>query len=287
MQLDIFEHSRDVMLRNAVIEALEARDPERIERAIGALAAEYPGDALLPTVTILAARLAQKVAAPLERVPGAQILEATERAAEAAKRVFGVGAEAWMASLWRQLAAALVHLPFDPANEALHAAPLLLRAGDWSAAAEALAGIPSWRRLPSPLAWKAEAEGRTGSLAAVWPFLAELAWMAPERASALARHLALPELRTLLRRFDAEFEGEVEGGDFAWFPAWALVAEPHWADALRPAQAGADTAAERGARLVLNLLLLERQGLQAELVESRRKFRELHDPLFRRYMRSR
>ncbi len=192
-----------------------------------------------------------------------------------------------MAPLWRQLAAAVVHLPFDPASEVLHAPPLLLRAGDWSAAAETLAAIPSWRRLPSPLAWKAEAEGRTGGMAGAWPFLAELAWMAPERASALARRLPLPELRALLRRFDAEFEGEEESTDFAWFPAWVLVAEPQWSDALRTAQTGADTAAERSARLVLNLLLLERQGRQAELVENRRKFRALHEPLFRLYMQSR
>jgi hypothetical protein len=206
---------------------------------------------------------------------------------EAATRVFGAKAQDWMAPLWRQLALAVSHLPFDAGNEALHAAPLRLRAGDWASAAEAVTGIPSWRRLPLPLAWKTEAAGRTGGLEAAWPFLAELAWMDPERASGLVRRLPLPELRALLRRFDAEFEGEGDSADFAWFPAWALVAEPRWADTLRTTLAGAGTAPERVTRLVLNLLLLERQGRQAELVENRRKFRASSEPLFRLYMNSR
>jgi len=84
-----------------------------------------------------------------------------------------------------------------------------------------------------------------------------------------------------------QFEGEGETEDFAWFPAWALIAEPARANATRLAQHGADTSAERCAWLVLNLLLLERQGRHADIIDGRRKLRAVHPRLFELYMRSR
>ena len=53
------------------------------------------------------------------------------------------------------------------------------------------------------------------------------------------------------------------------------------------AQAVAALAAEYCARLLLGLLLFERQGRHAELVEGRRRLREAHPALFARYMQSR
>ena len=56
---------------------------------------------------------------------------------------------------------------------------LWLRAGDFAAAADAVARIESWRRIPAPLAWMAEARYRLDGLDAHWGLLAELAWLAP------------------------------------------------------------------------------------------------------------
>lgn len=287
MQLDIFEHSRDVILRNAVIDALRAGDAAASAEAISALAAEYGGDPLLGAFNILCERLRLPVTAPLDRASATDILRVTEDAVVVAERVFGPTARAWLSPLWIELAAAIAEWPFDPRNETLHAAPLLLRAEQWMEANARIETIPSWRRQPAPLAWKVEATCRISGLGAAWPLLAELSWMAPERAAGLALRLASPELNELLRRFDAEFEGEGESGDFAWFPAWTLIAEPRWADGLRLAQAGAGTPAERCARQVLGLLVLERQGRHADLIEGRRRLRDLHRPLFDFYMRSR
>ena len=90
-----------------------------------------------------------------------------------------------------------------------------------------------------------------------------------------------------MRAFDAEFEGESTPDDFAWFPAWALIADSRLGECLRLSQTGANTRAEYCARVVLGLLLCERQGRHAELVEGRRKLRELHPALFARYMQGR
>ncbi|MBK7422242.1 MAG: hypothetical protein IPJ48_03615 [Propionivibrio sp.] len=48
MQLDIFEHSRDVVLRNAAMDALRERDTGACAQAVATLAAEYSTDPLLP-----------------------------------------------------------------------------------------------------------------------------------------------------------------------------------------------------------------------------------------------
>lgn len=288
MQLDIFEHSRDVILRNAAIDALRKRDAAAYARAVIALGAEYGADPLLPALGVLCGRLHTPIPNPIAREAAIEILRETEGVvAPAANEVFGKGAQAWLAPLWAELAAAISNFPFDSGREALHVAPLLLRAGQWMDAAAHIENIESWRRQPAPLAWMIEARCRSSGFDAIWPLLAELAWMDSRRAQTLASRLALPELERLLRNFDAEFEGEDTPDNFAWFPAWALIADRRRAEGLRLAQNGANTGPERCARIVLGLLALERQGRHAELVEGRRKLREEHPALFARYMQDR
>lgn len=287
MQLDIFEHSRDVMLRNSAIGALRQRDAGAAARAIGELAGDYPDDALLPALDTLRERLDWRPAAPLDRESAEALAQASEGTIAAAQTIFGSEAGAWMSPIWSELAAAIRGWPFDAGNEALHAAPLLLRAGQWADACACLETIPSWRRLPAPLSWKIEAAARIAGMDTLWPFLAELAWMAPQRAAAVAKRVRMKELTPLILAFDNEFDGDGTPSDFAWFPAWVAIAHPQLADRLRQAQAGSDTAAERCARLALNLLALERQGRHRDLVECRKKLRDAHRGLFDSYMRSR
>lgn len=287
MQLDIFDHSRDVILRNAATDALRTRDAAASTLAIAKLASEYANDPLLPALEALNQRLMLPVAASLDRESARGILRQTEDAVAAARQVFGSKAEAWLSPLWREIAAAIADLPFDPADEGLHAAPILLRAGQWAEASAQVERIPAWRRQPAPLSWKVEAECRIAGLDATSLLLAELAWLAPRRAAALALSLANPELTQLLRRFDADFEGEGTAEDFAWFPAWTLITAPHLATAMRLAQRGADTPPERCAWQLLGLLSLERQGRQTDLIEGRKKLRALHPHLFDLYMRTR
>lgn len=288
MQLDIFEHSRDVFLRNAAIDALRLRDGGACAQAIAALAAEYGADPLLPAFGLLCEKLRAQVPVPLARETATALVQETAgTVTAAAHEVFGKSASAWLAPIWSGLAAAIAPYPFDPDDEDLHAAAMLLRAGRWTEAATSIESIASWRRQPAPLAWMIEARGRSADFDAVWPLLAELAWMAPRRAQALASRLELPELDRLLRGFDAEFEGEGAEDDFAWFPAWVLIADRRRAAGLRLAQDGAHTPPETCARIVLGLLALERQGRHGELVEGRRKLREAHAGLFARYMQDR
>ncbi len=60
----------------------------------------------------------------------------------------------------------------------------------------------------------------------MWPLIAELAWLAPARFTALIVTLQDASLNVLRRRFDADFRGTGEIQDYAWFPAWLLIIKP-------------------------------------------------------------
>jgi hypothetical protein len=221
-----------------------------------------------------------------EHDAAAGALRAMEAAASCAERVFGSEeALAWLAPAWTSLAHAAAELPYRADEQQVHAAPMLLRARDWAAAEARVAAIESWRRIPVPLAWMAEARFGHGGLEAAWCLLVELAWIDAPAFGALARRLDAPPLRKLLEDFDAGFAGG--DAETAWFPAWALIVAPSLASVFRQAQACRDTAPERGARLVMELLALERQGRHAEVVAHRKRLRDLHAGLFSLYMSTR
>jgi hypothetical protein len=290
MQLDIFEHSRDVMLRNDVLRALELRDATAARSACLKLEDEFPRDETLPASGLLVDVLQRADSTPFaDHAAAREVLRTMQSDIEpAAQRLFGERAgAAWLAPLWQQLGHRATRLAFRAEHADEHAASLFLKGGDFAAAADTVAQIESWRRIPAPLAWMTEARFRLDGLDASWGLLAELAWLAPGRFDALTMRLADPVLARLRRQFDAEFEAEGDVDDLAWFPAWALTDKPALAALLGQAQAGLRSAPENAMRLLLDLLHLERQGRQRELAEQRKKLRGLQPALYAAYMRSR
>jgi hypothetical protein len=289
-QLDIFADSRDTMLRNDVVRALENRDAAAAQRALAGLQSDYPADAWVEPLQRLVHHVSRGARAgfvdPAELQ--AACADLTHDVVPAAQRVFGADAAGpWVAPSWRELASCAGRLRFDPSHAFGHAAPLWLEAGDAAAAEQAVGSIESWRRIPAPLGWMAEARCRLADLDAAWPLLVELAWLAPERFGAVAARLNHRVIERLLARFDAEFEGEGAAIDRVWFPAWALVHDNHLAPVLALAESGLHGRAERTFRAVLGLLTLERRGAHHDLVEARRAFRELHGGLYAAYMQTR
>lgn len=296
MQLDLFEDSRDVLLRNDALAALRARDEWAALSSLAKLRKEYPEDRFLEPLGTLIDALATLAALKnpeaenrMDASMASDALARLEKYAAVAERLFGVTyARDWLAPLWRVLAEYAAGLPFAAEMPSIHAAAIFLRAHDWNAAEAAVASIPAWRRMPQPLAWMAEIQHARTGLAAAWPLLAELAWLSPARFDTLARRLDARALRGLLRDFDADFESDaIEDTDPAWFPAWALIVEPSLASVLRQAEAKSGTAPERCFQLVLQLLDLERQGRHAEIVACRKSLRDLHAGLFKCYMSTR
>lgn len=200
MQLDLFAHSRDVMLRNDVIAALRRRDAVAGREALAILAAEFPRDSWL---TPTAALLKTLVASPerfRDHNEAADAVHSMETVVvPSVNLVFGAKeARDWLASTWRSLASSAAGLSYSLERPHTHAAFISLQGGDWAAVENEVAAIPSWRRIPVPLAWMAEARlGRSG-LESAWCLLAELAWIDAARFSTLVRRLEAPALRELL-----------------------------------------------------------------------------------------
>ena len=301
-QLDIFAHSRDVMLRNDVLHALERRDAVAAGAAWRVLAEQYPTDPDLAPLDVLARALEAPCDTPLSDHDALahERHRLTHDVTSAARRALGTaGAEPWLRPMWQTLALRCAALAFHPSRPDDHAAALWLRGAHWAQAALAVQGIESWRRIPAPLAWMLEARCRLGELDACWALLAELAWLAPGRLAALLRRPVDPLLARLHAKFerswDGGFHGSVDGGidgagdacDLPWFPAWVLTHSPALAPHLALAQPSQHTDAERCMRLLLDLLSLERQGRHNDLVQRRRALRDLHAPLYAAYMATR
>jgi hypothetical protein len=200
------------------------------------------------------------------------------------------GAVLWLRHFWQALIKRAAHLPFQAAAESAHAAPMLLHIQDWQSALDVVARIESWRRIPAPLAWMAQAKLQLHGLRAAWPLLAELAWLAPKRLEALIQAAPEPILLHLKEQFEASFEpplGADATQDLAWLPAWLLTVQPRYAADLALAQPGQHSVPEQAMRLMINLLWLERQGRHHDIVKQRKSLRDLNPWLYGAYLQTR
>ncbi len=307
-QLDLFEHSRDTMLRNDVLDALLRRQPGAATSALQALAEHTPGHAALAPLAVMIQALRQAAADANSALQqhGALAQARTQlqhSVAPAAHAMLGsAAATTWLQPLWRALAMRADKLPFDAQQPDDHAATLWLQAGaadDAASAVQALQAVPSWRRMPVPLAWMAQARYRLQGLDSTWPLLAELAWLAPARLASTAQALQDPLLQRLLQRFEQDVDlvsastnsstnsSTNTSHPLAWLPAWLLIDQPALLERLREARTGQDSPPERSFRLLVELLGLERQGRQAELIGHRRRLRDAQPVLFDAYLRRR
>ncbi|WP_144155250.1 hypothetical protein [Paraburkholderia sp. BCC1885] len=289
-QLDIFDNSRDVMLRNDVIAALQNDDAAAAGRLLLVLVTEYPDDRSIAPLQTMLLPLEEATATPFvdhDAAAAARDQLLTRLEAAAVELLGRREAIAWLARRWKEMAYRAASLSFRPDRGDCHAAPFWLRAGDWTSAVSTVERIESWRRIPAPLAWMCEATYRLTGMEAAWPMMAELAWLSAERLDALARRLADPSLDALLARFSATFDGNGDTSDLCWFPAWALVEKTGIARWLAQAQPSRQLAPERAMRLILDLLNLERHGRHHDLVERRKVLRDLSSPLYATYMKTR
>lgn len=295
MQLDIFEHSRDVMLRNDVLLALEQHDAARARAAWETLHQEYPQDESLAAMRVLTeadearARPASQPALFADHLALRRArLALQDLTGSAAQSLMGEkGAALWLRPFWQDLVLSGAQLPFRADAEQDHVAPLLLHLGDWQGAADAVARIESWRRIPAPLAWMVQARLHLFGLQANWGLLAELAWLSPKRLDALLQGVAEPLLLQLKEQFEAAIDPRDAATDLAWFPAWVLTERPQVVSFLATAQASLHSAPEQAMRLLVGLLGLERQGRHYDIVSQRKNLRELNPWLYGAYMRTR
>lgn len=290
MQLDIFNDSRDVMLRNDILSALQRYDAAGARRALQALVNEYPDDVAQVYFGSIVNALEGRSTVPFDRHEAA--LQARQSLSHeiqpAVAHVFPRQSGAtWLAPLWAELAGRAAALPFRPDHAEVHAAPLFLLAARWADASDAISHIASWRRIPAPLCWMTEARYRLDGLDAAWPLLVELAWLSPSRFDQFLSRLGDSSIKTLRRVFDTSFDGAGDIGDLAWFPAWVLTEKAGLAPLFKQAEPSRRNPPERAATTMLELLSLERQGRHYELLETRRELQALNAALYAAYMKTR
>ena len=289
MQLDLFLDSRAVMLANDAAGALAARDAERAGAVLVRLRAEapdYPGiDALETLATALAAWSPRgaDAAAIVRAVDGLD-----RDIAPAASRALAEDAARFMASLFHDLAEAARELAYEPAQPRAHRAWLCLRCGEWEEAETAANAIPQPEAKPDALHWRAVARYRREGLDAARSGLFALAWRAPQRFAAVLSELADELLQRDWDRFESasEWQSIDESELPAWFPAWYLLEHPSAGAAFEGAQFP-DAPPAEAARLILELLDLEKRGGTKRLVGRRARLREINRELFALYMANR
>lgn len=289
MQLDLFIHSADVGLRNAVIEALRARDTDAMRAAIDRLRADFPGDGHLDGFEHLFSGLSA-LNPPAQSPTGiAEQLERIEtQLLPSVQKLLGTdAAQRWIEPVYLDLAQGAVGKSFSRGLSSTHAAALFLRAGALAEARAAVAEIPSWRRIPEPLAWMAQIALRENKSEEFWPLLAELAWIAPalftELLAGLDERASSALIRRLYREFGSTAEVDDESDEASWFPAWLLVEHPELLPFLRTAEHYSSRPA-RSAAVLIDLLIGERQGAASSLPDKRKQLRDLAPMLFRHYM---
>ena len=290
-QLDIFDDSRDVALRNDLAQALLDGDPVAARRIADSLQAEFGHDPVLaPAAALIEYHHWRQSLAADGHLDVATVLDARHRldgpVATAATAVLGAHeASAWLAGQWRWLAGQAAGIGWHPADVEAHAAALYLRGQAWPQAAEAVMRIDSWRRIPLPLLWMTQARWRGNGADAAWPLLADALWLTPARAAALLPALADTRLDRLVARFEEHFDpAAASDADWAWLPAFALVDQPLLADPLSAATPPTQTAPGDAFTVVMALLRLERQGRHHEIVAHRARLRALSATLFAAYM---
>lgn len=290
MQLDFFNDSHSVALRNDVILALLRCDVPASKRAWETLSKHHPQEDCLDDLMLLIKALTESTSSPFQS--HAELCN--ERLALQNKitpsALHGLGrteALPWLGQRWQDLAQRATALPYRAEHPQDHAAPLWLQARQWQAAADAVAGIESWRRIPAPLSWMLHARLKLQGLQANWGLLAELAWLSPQRLADVMAQVVDPILQTLATQFEQDFDGTGDTSDLAWLPAWVLTQRPALASALTQAQASQHTEPEQALRVLLELLGLERQGRQRDVIERRIILRGLHAGLYSAYMASR
>lgn len=290
-QLDIFDDSRDVALRNDLAQALLDGDPLAARRIADTLQSEFGADPVLaPAAALIEHQHWRQSLAAEGHLDVTTLLDARRRldgpVAASAAAVFGAHeAVAWLAGQWRWLAGQASGIGWHPAHAEAHAAALHLRGQAWAQAAEAVSRIDSWHRIPVPLLWMTQARWRGEGADVAWPLLAEAFWLTPARAAALLPALSDPRLDRLVARFEERFDlAAASGAAWAWLPAFALVDQPLLAGPLSPATPPTQTAPGEGFTVVMALLRLERQGRHNEIVAHRARLRALSTTLFAAYM---
>ena len=286
-QLDLFIHSRAVILTNDAINALLAREAAQASACVGRLRAEVPQCGTLNALETLSRALSEW---PLRTTRPAEIAAAVEwiegEVHPAALAAMGSKATDFMRPFWHDLAHEARLHAYDATFPQAFCVGLYLRSGDVLAAATTAESIPDWERNADALHWLAVARYRIDGLDTCLAPLLRFALLAPQHLSKAVAEIGDP----LLQRDWSAFQSTCDWLDpadetaGAWFPAWYLVEHPGVRIGADDATSSPATHAAQTFFAIARLLELERRGYSAVLISSRRRLRDLAPEMFGFYM---
>jgi len=289
VQLDLFLDSQAVVLANQTIAALSARDARLAATNLAKLhcdAPDYPNLNALDTLTRALAEWRRPAANPAAIADTVAWLE--REIEPATKLALGAAAQAFAGAFFCDLAEVARGLAYEPMRPMAHRAWLCLRSGEWADAEEAARAIPRANQTPDALHWLCIARYRQCGLAAARSSLFALAWHEPQRLASILAELGDELLDRDWQAFEraCEWETVEEAQQAAWFPAWYLLEHPAVAKELGNVEFP-DSPPANAARLLLDIVELERHGDWRTLTLQRERLRDLNPDLFSVYMRRR
>src|SRR5919109_2309377 len=268
-QLDLFAHSRTVMLLNDLMDSILERDAAGVRKHLELLRAEAPGHPALNSFGSLGEALERGPASTTGPGDTARVVDWLDsEVARAAASALGPAASAFMRSLWHELALAVASQPYDPTHPRSHCAYCYLRAGDARAALQAVATIEGRDLDPFVLQCVILAQhGASGWHACRSPFFT-LAFTAPQHLAATVTTVSDPSLHADWERFwgDCIWLDQRDEMAGAWFPAWYLIEHPATRVAGVVTGEESDAPWARAFRAMRVLLVLERNGYAVPLI---------------------
>lgn len=289
-QMDLFLDNPVAALTNGITRALATGQREAAHQQIDRLYAQSPNHTDLAGYDQLLSALDRLQQPVLDASETLAFLTATS---PVAKKLMGSQWRELMAPLWRQLASALEHAPYDPTTPQLHHSLALAQAQDWPRTIAAVRDEPTWWQhceLAMRLAQAGTLSHQREASLSGW---FALCWHHPTAAAAALDKPPFPigSLGTDWFSFvdvadSLESEDDTAATlDAHHFPAWMLIHEPGLAQLLGAALTTTQT---EGAQLYLcvhNWLQARRERRNTQEIDLRRQLQTLHPALFR-YLKS-
>ena len=286
-QLDLFAHSRTVILINDVVDCILERNAERAAGQLQLLRTEAPGHPALDALGTLCDALARWPVRTIDARETARVVDWLEsKVAVSATTSLGASAPAFMGSLWRDLAAAVAAHAYDTAYPRSYCAYCYLRAGDARAALWAANAIAGADLDPCVLQWKTLASYGVGGLRASRVPLFSLALARPQELPPVMAAIADPDLNSDWDRFwiDCIWLDPRDTSAAAWFPAWYLIEHPATGSGEAIASSDPDAPPMRAFEAMRRVVAAEPGGYGGALMLARAELRRIDVRLFRHYM---
>ncbi len=273
-QLDLFLDGGEAALIKELRAALAARRAAQAGSLLQDLSGRFPDHRLRPDAERLFDALAHLEGGGVATSADEAFHRLRHHLAPVAERLLGARSRDFMTPFWRQLAARLEGLPFDPASPERHASWVYAQCLDWRGVRRSVLAGGDPPRQPVLLTRLVQAERRLGERVAAIERLALLCWCFSQQAESLLDAAGFPD-SGVCAAWQSYQDLDLEPpADSAWFPAWLLLSEPGLAKAWQtppPDEAGP---AGRGFNALKRLVATQRVDRQE--IALRRELQQSH-----------